>query len=128
MDGTLMMYLEHIYYWASAGCTDAVPAGIIAVDLGLNEANLDDPEIDEIRNFLCEECFFDDMGWQLGFTQEDIDLIPRNGDGAAYLTSGQIVADWQWSALKKVPGLRVSEHNLEQHLEELERFMQEEEE
>ena len=121
-----MHYLENVYYWASAACTDAVPAGIIAVDLGLNEANLNDSEITEIRNDLCSLGLFDDMGWQLGFTMEDIDLIRRLDGGAAYLTAGQIVADWQWAAIKQQPGLKVFEHDLEEHLEEMEQFMEDE--
>lgn len=120
-----MHYLENVFFWASQGCPDAIPAGIIAVDLGLNEADLNDAEIKDIRNFLCEECFFDDMGHQLGFTMEDIDLIRRDGDGAAYLTGSQVVSDWQWELIKKQPGLRVSEHNLEQHCAEMEKFIEE---
>ena len=120
-----MHYLEHVFYWASAGCPDAVPAGIIAVDLGLNEASLSDPEIREIRNFLCDECFFDGIGWQLGFTMENIDLIRKLEGDANYLTSGQVVADWQWKLIKTHPGLRFFEHNLEEHIAEIERFIEE---
>lgn len=122
-----MLYLESFFYWASAGCPDAVPAGIIAVDLGLNDANQNEVEIKEIHDFLCEECFFDDASWQLGFTQDDVDLIRREeGNGASYLTSSQLVPDWQWQLIKAQPGLRISAHNLEQHFEEMEKFMQEE--
>ncbi len=34
MEEQLLQYLQNVYYWASPGCLDVVPAGIIAVDLG----------------------------------------------------------------------------------------------
>ena len=118
-----MYYLENVYYWASEGCPDAVPAGIIAVNLGQNEANHNDEEIDDIRSCICSYGIFDDKGWQLDFQNEDIDLIRKDLEGSTigYLTSGQIVADWQWEMIKKQPGLRFSEHNLPETI----KFMEE---
>lgn len=122
-----MYYLENVYYWASEGCPDAVPAGIIAVDLGQNEANHNDDEITDIRNCICSYGIFDDMGWQLKFENDDIDLIRKNIEGSSigYLTSGQIVADWQWELIKQKPGLRYAEHNLPEWIEEVEKCWEE---
>jgi len=121
-----MHLLNHLYYWASEGCPDAVPAGIIAVDLGLNEANHNDTEIKEISNFCCELGIFDDSCWQLGFTQDDVDLVRKenpDGKGCTTLAATQVVADWQWELIKQQPGLRISEHNLEQVVAEMEAFI-----
>ena len=120
-----MPFLEHVYYWASEGCPDAVPAGIIAVDLGLNEADHNDSEIKEIRNDLCDLGIFDDMGWCLGFGEDTIDLIRKLDGDAAYLTAGQIVADWQWAVIKQQPGLRFYEVDLDVLVAELEQCIDE---
>lgn len=117
-----MHYLENVYYWASEGCPDAVPAGIIAVDLGQNEANHNDTEIVAIRNCCCEYGLLDDTGLQLGFTSDDMDLIIRDKGDYNLLTAGQIVADWQWEAIKATPGLRYEEHSLAATIEEMEAF------
>ena len=105
-----MQLLRHIYFWASEGCPDAMPAGIIAVDLGLNEANHNDQDIGEFVLAATSWGFFDDSCWQIGCTMEDADLV-RKLDGPGYLTSDQIVTDWQWEQIKKTPGLRFAEHS-----------------
>ena len=51
MEEQLLQYLQNVYYWASQGCIDVVPAGIIAVDLGLNKADLNDSEIKKDPQF-----------------------------------------------------------------------------
>ena len=117
-----MHFLENVYYWASDGCPDAKPAGVIAVDLGQNEADFHDEEIRAIRNCCCEYGLLDDTGLQLGFTSDDMDLICRNEGDANFLTAGQIVADWQWAAIKETPGLRYAEHSLVATVEEIEAF------
>ena len=122
-----MRLLRHLYFWASEGCPDAVPAGIIAVDLGINEANHNDVEIKHISNFCCDLGMFDDSCWQLGFTQDDVDLVRKLDGPSNYLTSDQIVTDWQWELIKKQPNLRISEDDLEQELAEMEAFIEEEE-
>ena len=59
-----MHYLRLIYYWASEGCPDAVPAGIIAIDLGQNEADFNDPEERREIEVLCSDCgLLDDSCW-----------------------------------------------------------------
>ena len=120
-----MVFLEHYFFWASNGCPDAMPAGIIAVKLGQNAANHNDQEIQEIRNDLCRESFFDDATLQLDFTGTDKDLICRDSD-PHFLCSSQIVADWQWELIKGQPGLRCAEHDLEEHYAEMERFLRKE--
>ncbi len=116
-----MIYLRQVYYWASQGNTDAIPAGVIAVDLGFNEANFNDEEMGDISSCISSYGLFDDTVWQLGFEQDEADLV--RGDGVkwfGYLTSDIIVAEWQWKLIKEQPGLRVSEHNLQEHIEEME--------
>ena len=107
----LMHLLEHYFFWASDGAPDAVPAGIIAVDIGLNEADHNDPDAKAICNYCCSLGLFDDSTLQLGFTKEDKDLIFRE-QSPNFLCTTQIVADWQWAEIKKRPGLRYAEHNL----------------
>ena len=120
-----MHLLRHLFYWASQGSPDAVPAGIIAVDLGMNEADLHDQDIKQISICCCEYGIFDDSCWQLGFTMEDVDLVRKLDRPFNYLTSDQIVSDWQWRLIKQQPGLRVSEHNLTTTIEEMEAFIEE---
>ena len=119
-----MTFLEHYYFWASNGCPDAMPAGIIAVKLGQNAADHNDQDIKEIRNDLCAEAFFDDATLQLGFTGDDRDLICRSIH-PNFLCSSQIVADWQWELIKQQPGLRFAEHDLAEFQAEVERFLRE---
>ena len=114
-----MYLLRHLYYWASEGCPDAVPAGIIAIHLGINEADHNDREIKDISNFCCSTGIFDDSCWQLGFEMDDVDLVRRE-QSPNYLTADQIVTDWQWGLIKQQPGLRTSEHCLAQVIAELE--------
>ena len=118
-----MKYLRQVYYWASQGNTDAIPAGIIAVDLGFNGANFNDEEMEEIRMELTSCGLFDDSAWQLGFTMDDVDLV--RGDGVksfGYLTTDTIVSDWMWELMKKQPGLRISEAVLADEYLEDEQF------
>ena len=125
-----MHYLRLIYYWASEGCPDAVPAGIIAIDLGQNEADFNDPEERREIEVLCSDCgLFDDSCWQVGATQEDVDLLVKINDAGhgVYLTNSQIVPDWQWELVKQRPGVKISEHNLAEALAELDAFMDDEE-
>lgn len=120
-----MHLLQHYFFWASDGAPDAVPAGIIAIDLGLNEADHHDPHAKAISNYCCNLGLFDDSTLQLGFTGEDKDLICRD-TSPNFLCSTQIVADWQWTAMKTIPGLRYAEHNLDQAVAEMESFTPEE--
>ena len=92
-----MHLLEHYFFWASDGAPDAVPAGIIAVDIGLNEADHNDPDAKAICNYCCSLGLFDDSTLQLGFTKEDRDLIFRE-QSPNFLCTTQIVADWQWGS------------------------------
>ena len=120
-----MHLLQHYFFWASDGAPDAVPAGIIAVDLGLNEADHHDHEIKAISNYCCSLGLFDDSTLQLGFTLEDRDLICRD-QSPNFLCSTQIVADWQWHLIRQQPGLRYAEHSLQETVEEMEAFNPEE--
>jgi hypothetical protein len=121
-----MKYLRQVYYHASAGSPDAIPAGIIAVDLGFNEANFNDEEMIEIRNCITSYGLFDDTAWQLEFQMDDVDLVRGEVGSMTYITSDIIVADWQWKLIKEQPGLRVAEHNLSETIEEIERWCEEE--
>ena len=109
-----MYLLTHIFYWASDGCPDAVPAGVLAFSLGMNEASHQDEDIDQI--FECACCFglCNDAEEQLGFVGDDLDLVVR---GNGNLSANQIVPDWQWRLIKQHPGLRYVEHDLEATLD-----------
>lgn len=109
-----MYLLTHVYYWASEGCPDALPAGILAFSLGMNEASHHDDEIDEIFECACNFGFFDDVPEQLGFVGDDADLITRE---SGCLTANQIVSDWQWELMKQHPGLLYVEHDLDATLD-----------
>ena len=109
-----MHLLTHIYYWCSDNCPDAVPAGILAFNLGMNEASHHDDEIDQIFECACGFGLFDDPHVQLGFVGDDADLIVR---GSGCLTANQICSDWQWELIKQQPGLRYVEHDLEATLD-----------
>ena len=50
------------------GAPDAVPAGIIAVEIGLNEANNYDPKTNAFGNYCSSLRIFDDSTLQLGFS------------------------------------------------------------
>ena len=62
---------------------------------------------------------------QLGFTGEDNDVICRE-QSPNFLCATQLVADWQWTVLKKVPSLRYAEHNLSKYIEAMEQCIAEE--
>ena len=116
-----MYMLTQCFYWASIGCPDAMPAGIIAFKLGLNEADFDDEE-EPNAIMECASGFglLDDAAEQLGFNDEDKDLLfrdPDGGDNPTYLTANVIVSDWMWSQIKMHPGLVYSEHDLDATLE-----------
>ena len=109
-----MYLLTHVYYWASDGCPDALPAGILAFNLGMNEASHHDDEIDQIFECACGFGLFDDVPEQLGFVGDDADLILRE---SGLLTAHQIVSDWQWELMKQHRALLYVEHDLEATLD-----------
>ena len=110
-----MYFVRSVYYWASQGCPDAVPKGVIAVDLE-DTADLS-CDIREIGLDLTSEGFFDDTCWQVGCTQEDVDLIvktvehPQYGQMGRTLSNDQLLPSWQFELLKQQPNLVVSEHH-----------------
>ena len=111
-----MHFIRSVFYWASQGCTAAVPKGIIAVDLG-DTADLS-TDVKETGLALCSKGFFDDTTWQVGATQEDVDLIlkliphEKYGEIGQTLSFDQIIPTWQYELIKQRPGLLVSEHSL----------------
>ena len=119
-----MYMLTQVYYWASIGCPDAMPAGALAFKLGMNEANFDDSEeCDAILECAADLGLLDDAAEQLGFEDEDKDLLfrdPEGGDDPNYLTANCLVSDWMWSQLKMHPGLNWVEHDLDALLEAFE--------
>ena len=123
------MHLIRIYYFlASQGCPDAFPAGVIAVDVGFNEADMNDESKREWAIECAERAMFDDSTWQLGLTFESSEGVTHKTTGphrAVYLANDMIVADWQWEAMKKTPGLNYAEHSIEEDDKENERFLAE---
>lgn len=120
-----MYLLSHVYYWASQGCPDAVPAGIVAINLGPNEADLTSEDAQEWRGICSSYGLLDNKAWQLDFSIEDVDLVRKDcGDEKhiSYLENIQIVPDWQWHLIKQQPGLKYKEHDLAEHIEEMEAF------
>lgn len=111
-----MHFVRSVFYWASQGCPDGVPKGIIAVDLG-DTADLS-TDVKEVGLALCSQGFFDDTTWQVGATQDDVDLIlkliphEKYGEIGQTLSFDQIISDWQYELIKQRPGLVVSEHSL----------------
>lgn len=117
-----MYLLTNVYYWASAGCPDAVPAGLLAFSLGLNETSHDDVEEADAALMVASNLgLLDSACEDLGFVGSDIDLIYRDpGDGEKnFLTSSLIVSNWMWREIKKAPSLNYVEHDLEALLDEL---------
>ncbi len=111
-----MHFIRSVFYWASQGCPAAVPKGIISVDLG-DTADLS-TNVKEVGLALCSQGFFDDTTWQVGATQEDVDLIlkliphDKYGEIGQTLSFDQIIPTWQYELIKQRPGLVVSEHSL----------------
>ena len=110
-----MHFVRSIFYWASQGCPDAVPKGVIAVDLE-DTADLSS-DVREIGLALTSQGFFDDTCWQVGCTKEDVDLVVKTVEHSKYgqmghtLSNDQIIPSWQFEQLKSQPGLVVSEHH-----------------
>jgi len=110
-----MHFIRNIYYWASHGCPDATPKGIIAVDLE-DTADLTS-DVQEIGLALTSEGMFDDTCWQVGCTQEDVDLIvktiphPKYGEIGQTLSNDQLIPTWMFERLKEQSGLVISEHH-----------------
>lgn len=111
------MYLvRSVFYWASQGCPEALPAGMIAINMH-SCINLND-DVKEVSNMLCSIGIFDDTCWQLGFTKEDVDLISRDtNDSFQTLSNDQIVTKWQWEAIKEKHDIRLSEHDFKDYLD-----------
>ena len=110
-----MFFVRSIFYWASKGYPDAVPAGIIATDLG-DTADLSS-DIKEIALNLTSQGIHDDSCWQCQIATEDRDLLVKTvphekyGEIGHYLTSDQLLPDWEYQLIKQQPGLVVSEHH-----------------
>ena len=121
------MHLIRIcYFLASQGCPDAFPAGVIAVDLGFNEANMNDESKREWAIECAERCMFDNSSLQLGLTYQESQGLLHKEVGphlSTSLSNDMIVADWQWEAMKKTPGLNYVEHSIEEDDKENERFL-----
>lgn len=119
-----MKMITQVYFWASIGCPDAMPAGALVFNLGMNEANFDDEEeCQAILECASELGLLDDAAEQLGFSDEDTDLLfrdPEGGDDPNYLTSNCLVSDWMWDQIKMHPGLNYVEHDLEALLDAFE--------
>ena len=111
-----MHFIRSVYYWASKGCPDAVPKGIITVDLE-DTADLTS-DVREIGLALTSQGFFDDSCWQVGCTQEDVDLVvktsthPKYGEMGHTLSNDQIIPSWMFERLKEQPGLVISEQSI----------------
>jgi len=115
-----MYFVRNVYYWASKGCPEAVPAGIIGVNMGTIIDTYDD--IKQTGNLLCSIGIFDDTCWQLEFTQEDSDLVRKDDPDTnrfQTLSNDQILPDWQWELMKADPRVRVSEHQFKEYLDYL---------
>ena len=110
-----MHFVRSVFYWASQGCPDALPKGVIAVDLD-DTADLSS-DVREIGLALTSQGFFDDTCWQVGCTKEDVDLVvktvehPKYGQMGHTLSNDQIIPTWMFEQLKSQPGLAVSEHH-----------------
>ena len=111
-----MFFVRSVFYWASKGCPDAVPKGVIAIDLG--DTVDQTSSIKELGLELCSAAFFDDTPWQVGCEIDDVDLVVKTipheqyGEIGQTLSSDQLIPDWQFQLLKQQPGLAVSEHSL----------------
>ena len=109
-----MYFIRSLYYWGSG--VDAIPKGVIAVNLE-DTADLTS-NVKEVGLDLCSLGMFDDSAYQVGATADDQDLLVKlvpheqYGEIGVYLTSDQIVPDYQFELLKKQNGLVISEHTL----------------
>lgn len=125
--GAGLMHLIRIYYFlASRGCPDALPAGVIAVDLGFNEASMCAESTREWMLECTERSMFDDSSLQLGLHFQDSEGVLHKTTGphhCEFLANDMIVADWQWEAMKASPGLNYAEHSIEEDDKENERFL-----
>lgn len=123
------MHLIRIYYFlASRGCPDAFPAGVIAVDVGFNEASMCAESTREWMIECTERAMFDDSNLQLGLSAQDSEGLTHKTTGphtGEFLANDMIVADWQWEAMKKTPGLKYAEHSIAEDDKENERFLAE---
>ncbi len=104
-----MQLLRSLYYHASSGFPEAVPAGIIAVDLA-DEVDLTD-DLSELSKVLTSVGIFDDSCFLLGFSNEDADLVRGSVDSETfhYVVSNQIVPNYQWELIKQEPSIRIYE-------------------
>lgn len=104
-----MKLLHSIFYHASAGFPEAVPAGIIAVDLS-DACDLTD-DASEIARALTSVGLFDDSAFLLDFSREDADLVRGSEDASTfhYIVSNQIVPDYQWQLIKREAKFRIHE-------------------
>ena len=115
-----MKLVHSVYYHASMGCPEAVPAGMIVVHLG-DDADL---SIDarQLARDLTSTGVFDDAAFQLGFTSENADLVRGSADREtfSYVVSNQIMPDWQFDAIASQTDIPISDHSLAYILGELE--------
>ena len=104
-----MKLLHSVFYHASIGFPEAVPAGIIAVDLGSDVELSDCPK--EIAHTCTSVGLFDDTSMLLGFTNEDADLVrgPADDKHFHYCVHDQLVPDYQWEAIKSLNNFRIHE-------------------
>ena len=116
-----MHFIRQVFYWASSGCPDAVPKGIVAVDL---EGHFDQKtDLIELGNLLCSIGIFDDTCWQIGCTKEDVDLIVKTEDRPQYgqmgrtLSNDAIIPTWQCDIIKKDERIKISEHTFTEYLD-----------
>ena len=121
-----MHFIKNVFYWASDGCPEAVPAGIIAVNCA-DEICMN-CDLDEVYGMICSWGIFDDTCWQLGFTNEDVDLIRKENENGhlQYLCTSQIVPDWQWNQIKNQPNMKVVEVDFLEYVKSMEEFDPEE--
>ena len=116
-----MKLLHHVYYHASSGYPDATPAGIICIDLSDSCDFTDDAAT--IARTCTSVGLFDDACFQLGFTNEDADLVRGSSDNFQYVVSDQLVSDWQWDVMKTLGTFRIAEVDHESVLESMRFFI-----
>ena len=111
-----MHFLHSVYYRASYGCPDALPKGIIAVDL---EDTVDlTADAQEVGRSLSCQGFFDDRCWKVGCELDDADLVvnvtphEKYGEIGGYITSDQIVPTWMFEQIKNQPNVVVFEQSI----------------
>lgn len=118
-----MHFIRSVYYWASQGCPDATPAGIIAVDVG--ETFDLKTDLQELGYLLTSAGVFDDTCWQIGCTQENVDLVMKTvphetlGEVGTTLSNDQLLPTWQWEIIKEHTKVEVSEHGIDDYLDYL---------